>query len=653
MRLIKIYLTQPFNSLGIILVLFFLISLVDTTQAQDINSLKASLQNKQISNEERLSLLIQVSEYLLDSSPKEAINYTNEAEKIARKGNQSQLLAEIYTLQGYLFATHLKKPVEAYQKHEKAYQAYKNLFESQQIDQWEIYSFLENYAIPTYQTVSNKYGRKRKYRKAIEKYTKLNSEFLAYLSKLTHNTKENLSNTQQKLNKIDTQLQEVDRKLGEKNTELYRKNSELRKKTMHEKKLIIDKLKLTGELEEKEIQSIALNDSLLIREIELQNKALKLTREKALNERLAKDKALQKAKIHRQKLLNILLALGISTMLMLALFIWYHLRRQRTVNQKLQTQSQEILQQKEEIAAQRDYIEQKNTRLEHQKEEITTQRDNIELANVELQQQKEEIAAQRDNIEHQSQEIMAQRDHLISLNKNLQNERAKTEALLHNIFPGEVAQELKEGGHATPKHYDLVSVLFTDFKGFTQISEQLTPSQLVKELNYCFQAFDEIINKFDLEKIKTIGDAYMCAGGLPVPNTSNPIDTVKAGLAMIDFMERYNAEKAKKGEPVFELRIGIHTGPLVAGVIGKNKFAYDIWGDTVNLASRMESGGEIGKVNISATTYEMVKSHFNCVHRGKIHAKNKGEVDMYFVRKRSSLFQGIQNMTNSSVQVAS
>ena len=653
MRLIKIYLFRPFNLPGIFLAFCLLFSSVITLQAQDINVLKTSLQNGQLSDEERLSILLQLSEHLLDNSPKEALNYTQEAEKIARKKLKNQLLAETYTLQGYLFATHLKKPVEAYQKHEKAYQVYKNLFESQQIDQWEIYSFLENYAIPTYQTVSKKYGRKRKYRKAIEKYTQLNSEFLAYLSKLTQNTKENLSHTQEKLNEIDTQLQEVDRKLGEKNSELYKKNSELRKKTMQEKKLLIDKLKLTGELEDKEIQSIALNDSLLIREIELQNKALKLTRQKALNERLAKDKALQKAKIHRQKLINISLGLGISMMLILALFIWYHLRRQRTVNQKLKTQSQEILQQKEEIAAQRDHIEQKNTRLEQQKEEIITQRDNIELANVELHQQKEEIAAQRDSIEHQSQEITAQRDHLISLNKNLQHERAKSEALLHNILPGEVAQELKENGHATPKHYDLVSVLFTDFKGFTQIAEKLTPSQLVKELNLCFQAFDEIINKFGLEKIKTIGDAYMCAGGLPVPNTSNPIDTVKAGLAMIEFMERYNAEKSKKGEHIFELRIGIHTGPLVAGVIGKDKFAYDIWGDTVNLASRMESGGEIGKVNISATTYEMVKSHFNCVHRGKIQAKNKGEIDMYFVRKRSSLFQGIQNMTNSQVQIAS
>jgi adenylate cyclase len=144
-------------------------------------------------------------------------------------------------------------------------------------------------------------------------------------------------------------------------------------------------------------------------------------------------------------------------------------------------------------------------------------------------------------------------------------------------------------------------------------------------------AFDEICERNHLEKIKTIGDSYMCAGGVPVANPSNPVDCVKAGLEMQVWMENWKIEKTKNKQPVWEVRIGIHSGEVIAGVIGKNKFAYDIWGDTVNLASRMESSGEAGKVNISEATYQLVKNEFNCVFRGKIQAKNKGEVSMYFV----------------------
>lgn len=215
--------------------------------------------------------------------------------------------------------------------------------------------------------------------------------------------------------------------------------------------------------------------------------------------------------------------------------------------------------------------------------------------------------------------------------KIIEYEKDRSEQLLLNVLPAETAEELKERGSATPKHYDMVSVLFTDFKGFTRIAEKLTPQELVAELDFCFHAFDKIIDKYNIEKIKTIGDAYMCAGGIPVANTSNPIDVVKAGLEIREFMMQLKHKKEMEGEEFWELRIGIHTGSVIAGVVGKNKFAYDIWGDAVNTASRMESSGIPGKVNISGSTYELIKDEFKCTYRGQVHAKNKGEIDMYIV----------------------
>ncbi|MCF8258774.1 MAG: hypothetical protein K9J06_14555 [Flavobacteriales bacterium] len=210
-------------------------------------------------------------------------------------------------------------------------------------------------------------------------------------------------------------------------------------------------------------------------------------------------------------------------------------------------------------------------------------------------------------------------------------EKERTEKLLLNILPKETADELQKRGKATARHYSQVSVLFTDFKGFTRFAESTRPEDLVQDLDHCFVAFDDIIEKFGLEKIKTIGDAYMCAGGVPIRNTSNPVAIVLAALEISDFMLRLQKEKEARNERFWEIRIGISTGPLTAGVVGKKKFAYDIWGDTVNTASRMESHSEPGKVNISATTYELVKDYFDCTYRGKFDAKGKGEVDMYFV----------------------
>jgi class 3 adenylate cyclase len=213
----------------------------------------------------------------------------------------------------------------------------------------------------------------------------------------------------------------------------------------------------------------------------------------------------------------------------------------------------------------------------------------------------------------------------------ISKEKKRSDELLLNILPEETAEELKATGTAKAKSFDMVSVLFTDFKNFTQASEILTPEELVAEINHCYSEFDKIITRHGIEKIKTIGDAYMCAGGLPRHNSTNPVDVVSAGLEMVAFIEKNKQERIANGQPFFELRCGIHTGPVVAGIVGIKKFAYDIWGDTVNTASRMESSGEIGKVNVSGATYELVKDKFKCNYRGKVKAKNKGEIDMYFV----------------------
>ena len=221
----------------------------------------------------------------------------------------------------------------------------------------------------------------------------------------------------------------------------------------------------------------------------------------------------------------------------------------------------------------------------------------------------------------------------IKVNKILDSQNAQIENLLLNILPAEVAEELQKNGTATPRFYEMASVLFTDFKGFTKLSEHLTPQEVISELDIFFMAFDDIVEKNGLEKIKTIGDSYMCAGGLPTENNSHPFSIVKAGLEMQEFILKRNAERVKMNLPEWNIRVGINTGQLVAGVVGKKKYAYDIWGSTVNVASRMESNGEAGRVNISAATYELIKDKYACTYRGKIFAKNIGEIDMYFIEK--------------------
>ena len=215
--------------------------------------------------------------------------------------------------------------------------------------------------------------------------------------------------------------------------------------------------------------------------------------------------------------------------------------------------------------------------------------------------------------------------------------KQKSEMLLLNILPKATATELKKTGKAESKHYDSVTILFTDFKGFTSLSEQLSPKDLVRDLDECFSEFDRICVKYGIEKIKTIGDAYMAAGGLPTPTTTHARDVVNAALEMTSVVEKVKARKIKQGVPFFEIRVGVHTGPVVAGIVGIKKFQYDIWGDAVNTASRMESSGEVGKVNISQFTYELLKDDagLSFQSRGKIHAKGKGELEMYFVDRKA------------------
>lgn len=212
--------------------------------------------------------------------------------------------------------------------------------------------------------------------------------------------------------------------------------------------------------------------------------------------------------------------------------------------------------------------------------------------------------------------------------KEIVAEKQKSDDLLRNILPEEIAEELKQTGTSAARHFDHVTVIFTDFVNFTKAGERLTPQQLVNELDTCFKAFDAIMTKYQIEKIKTIGDAYLAVCGLPMAVEQHAENTIRAAIDIMDYMRQ---RKQQLPETTFDIRIGIHSGPVVAGIVGVKKFAYDIWGDTVNTAARMESAGESDKINISAATYELVKDKFACIYRGEIAAKNKGDMDMYFV----------------------
>lgn len=242
-----------------------------------------------------------------------------------------------------------------------------------------------------------------------------------------------------------------------------------------------------------------------------------------------------------------------------------------------------------------------------------------------------EIREQNVKIEKQKRTIEEKKNKLEEQKGLLEIEKEKTEKLLKNIIPESTYEELKTKGRASARAYKTVSVMFTDFVGFTKIAEKMKPTELVNELDIYFRKFDEIIVRNNLEKIKTIGDAYMCAGGVPVRNNTNPIDACMAALQIQESMEIMRADAEKSGRVVWDLRLGINTGEVTAGVIGSEKLAYDIWGSTVNQAQRMEMLGEPGKVNISGQTFKYIEPYFVCTFRGKARSKSKGFIDMYTV----------------------
>ena len=253
---------------------------------------------------------------------------------------------------------------------------------------------------------------------------------------------------------------------------------------------------------------------------------------------------------------------------------------------------------------------------------------NITVSSIEKQRLADEVLRH----EKERRELMEKQNEILEgiveeRTRELRAEKEESERLLYNILPQELAEELKRKGSITPMRHDDATVLFTDFKGFTHASEDISPKKLVNELNEIFEAFDFITEKHSIEKIKTIGDSYMAVCGLPKQSDFHAVQTVRAALDMIQFLE----ERKGKSDFSWEMRVGIHSGPLVAGVVGTKKFIYDVWGDTVNIASRMESNGTAGQVNVSEKTYQKIKKYFKCEYRGKKEAQGKGKMKMYYV----------------------
>lgn len=233
----------------------------------------------------------------------------------------------------------------------------------------------------------------------------------------------------------------------------------------------------------------------------------------------------------------------------------------------------------------------------------------------------------------QNKKLVSMHLDLTQANKTIEDSLLRSKELLYRVLPEKIADELSAEGRSEPRNFENVSVLFTDFVGFTKIAAKMAPQELIYELEEYFSHFDMLATKYNIEKLKTIGDAYMAAAGVPVPTKTHALDICLFAIELREYMNQLVEIKKQKNIPSFRIRIGINTGPLVAGVIGQKRFTYDLWGDTVNTASRMESGGEAGMINISASTYELVSEYFECSSRGKKEAKNKGFIEMFFLKR--------------------
>ena len=296
-------------------------------------------------------------------------------------------------------------------------------------------------------------------------------------------------------------------------------------------------------------------------------------------------------------------------------------------------------------------LTQEKSNSEEKEKKLTLAEEESALQAVKLQLQKNELQMKDSELDMHTKEryfyilgliglmsfsLLAYRSYRLQkrYNSALIKEKKRSEGLLLNILPFEVAEELMEKGFAEAKHFDNVTVLFTDFICFTSAAEIMHPKQLVGELHMCFKAFDEILAKYNIEKIKTIGDAYLAVSGLPAPNPDHAADVVAAAIEIRDFMQQ---RKLQLGDNTFSVRLGINSGSVVAGIVGVTKYAYDIWGDAVNIAARMEQCSDDGKINISESTYKLIKDKYKCEHRGKIEAKNKGHVDMYYLKEKHKI----------------